>query len=456
MNRRDVLALPLLAPFAGMAFARQAQADPRPWLRSGPMLGYAETTEVAIWLQTTRHCRAQIRFWKPTQPTAARLSEPVETRADSDHIARFTLSRLDEGSRYDYEVYLDGIRVDRPYAQSFQTQKLWQYRTDPPPFRLVFGSCAFVNDAPFDRPGTPYGDKMEIFSAIAAAKPDLMLWLGDNTYLREGDFNSEAGFRYRYAHTRQLPEMQALLASTHHYATWDDHDYGPDNSDRVSGHRAASLRVFKDYWPHAQYGTTETPGVFQRFQWQDVEVLMLDDRYYRSPNNRRSDPARQMFGANQMEWLMDCLASSRAPFKLVATGNQMLNVPVFGESLSDFPAEQKRLFEFLQSEKIGGVVFLTGDRHHTELVRNTAVTGYPLYDFTSSPLTAGGSRIAEEANNPARVPGTWVTETRNFGMLEFAGPRKERVMTMRSFDFAGRELWKHTVTAAELMAGKKT
>ena len=43
-----------------------------------------------------------------------------------------------------------------------------------------------------------------------------------------------------------------------------------------------------------------------------------------------------------------------------------------------------------------------------------------------------------------------MTETRNFGMLEFSGPRKERVMTMRAFDFAGRELWKHTVTAAEL------
>ena len=48
------------------------------------------------------------------------------------------------------------------------------------------------------------------------------------------------------------------------------------------------------------------------------------------------------------------------------------------------------------------------------------------------------------------MPGTWVTETRNFGMLEFSGPRKERVMTMRTYDFAGRELWKHTVTAAEL------
>ncbi len=450
MQRRDLFALPLLAPFAGLAFARQATVDPRPWLRSGPMLGYAETTEAAIWLQTTRPCRAQIRFWKQGLTATARLSEPVETRSDADLIARFTLSRLDEGSRYDYEVYLDGMRVERPYPLTFQTQKLWQYRTDPPPFRLAFGSCAFINDPPFDRPGTPYGDKMEIFATIAAMKPDLMLWLGDNTYLREGDFNSEAGFRYRYAHTRQLPEMQALLGSTHHYATWDDHDFGPDDSDRTAAQRGASFRVFKDYWANREYGTPETPGVFGHFQWQDIEVIMLDDRFYRSPNDRRGDPARQMFGAAQMDWLMDCLSSSRAPFKLVASGNQMLNVPVWGESFSDFPAEQKRFFDFLRTEKIPGVVLLSGDRHHSELLRSTAVTSYPLYEFTSSPLTAGGRRITEETENPLRMPGTWVTETRNFGMLEFSGPRKERVMTMRTYDFAGRELWKHTVTAAEL------
>ena len=52
--------------------------------------------------------------------------------------------------------------------------------------------------------------------------PDFMLWLGDNTYLRESDWNSRTGFIKRYPHTRALSELQPLLASTHHYATWDD------------------------------------------------------------------------------------------------------------------------------------------------------------------------------------------------------------------------------------------
>ena len=33
-----------------------------------------------------------------------------------------------------------------------------------------------------------YGGGFEIFDAIAAKKPDLMLWLGDNLYFQRPDF----------------------------------------------------------------------------------------------------------------------------------------------------------------------------------------------------------------------------------------------------------------------------
>ena len=49
-----------------------------------------------------------------------------------------------------------------------------------------------------------------------------MIWLGDNIYLREVDWYPAFGILARNTHTRSLPEMQPLLASTHHYAIWDD------------------------------------------------------------------------------------------------------------------------------------------------------------------------------------------------------------------------------------------
>ncbi|HKY03494.1 MAG TPA: hypothetical protein VJQ56_01325, partial [Blastocatellia bacterium] len=98
-----------------------------------------------------------------------------------------------------------------------------------------------------------------------------------------------------------------------------------------------------------------------------------------------------------------------------------------------------------------GVLFISGDRHHTELIKRMEPGLYPLYDFTSSALTAGGSRIEEEANNPARVAGTWVTGgVRNFGLIEVSGTARDRRLMMRTLDQTGKELWRHEIKAAEL------
>lgn len=262
---------------------------------------------------------------------------------------------------------------------------------------------------------------------------------------------TEAAMRRRYMHTRALPELQPLLASVHHYAIWDDHDYGPNDSDRSFRGREWSLRVFKDYWANPSYGTMETPGVFTSFAWGDVEFFLLDDRFHRSPNRMPPGPEKMMFGPEQMRWLMEALRSSNATFKIIVAGNQMLNPLTFFEAFGNYPEEQKRLIDFIRTARISGVLFLSGDRHHTELLKRTEPGIYPLYEFTSSPLTSGGSRIEREANNPARVPGTWVTGgTRNFGMIEVSGPVKDRRLTLRTLDQKGRELWRYEIRAAEL------
>lgn len=431
--------------------AQQARPDRGSLLRSGPMLGYSEMTESVVWLQTHRPSHVQLRFWKQNQPETARLSAAVETRADGDLIARFKLNGLEFGSKYDYEVYIDGERVALPFATAFQTQPMWRYRTDPPSFRVAIGSCAYINDAPYDRPGEPYGKGFDIFKAIADAKPDFMIWLGDNVYYREADWLTESAMRYRYAHTRALPEMQRLLASAHNYAIWDDHDYGPNDSDRTFRLREASLRIFKDYWANSSYGTEETLGVFGRFEWGDVEFFLLDDRYHRSPNQMPAGPDKVMFGPAQMRWLKESLRSSRATFKIVVGGNQMMNPVMRFEAFGKFPDEQKQLLDFLREARINGVLFVSGDRHHTELIKRMEPGLYPLYDFTSSPLTAGGGRIEEEANNPARVAGTWVTDgVRNFGLIEVSGAARDRRLLMRTLDQAGKELWRHEIKASEL------
>jgi alkaline phosphatase D len=464
MQRREFISLvsaatasAALIKFPVQAKAQQTLPNPAIWLRSGPMLGRSEMTEIELWLQTNKPCRAEVRYWKQGKPEASRLSEAVQTNEASDFIARFKLSRLEFGSRYDYEIYLDGLRLPFAAGCSFQTQAMWRWRIDPPPCRIAIGSCAFINDADYDRPppNLPYGGDYQIFETIARHQPDAMLWLGDNIYYREADWLNETAMRYRYAHGRALPEMRELLASTHHYAIWDDHDFGPNDSDRAFRIREKSLRIFKDYRANAAYGNQETPGCFGRFEWNDVEFFLLDNRYYRSPNRSPTNPRKQMFGDAQLQWLMDALVSSSAPFKIVAGGNQMMNPLTPFEAFGKFPDEQKRLIDFIREARVPGVLFLSGDRHHTELIRRIEPGLYPLYDFTSSPLTSTpDERRKEEENNPARVSGTWVTGIRNFGLIEVSGPERQRKLLLRTLDANGKESWRHQINQNELTFAK--
>ncbi|MFQ3590296.1 MAG: alkaline phosphatase D family protein [Chloracidobacterium sp.] len=451
MKRRSFMSHLLLSPVALSLLQLRAEGEDVDALLSGPMVGYSEITETVIWLQTRRAARAQLRYWVQGKPETARISEEYRTTQAGDFIAKFTLSGLAFGTRYDYEVYLDGHRIERPYAMTFQTQPMWKWRTEPPPFKVAFGSCHYVNDPPFDRPGRPYGSPAKIFSAIMAHKPDVMLWLGDNCYYREADYHTEAGMRYRYAHTRAQAELQPLWAATHHYAIWDDHDYGPNDSDRTFRGRDTALRIFRDYWGNPAYGRPDIPGCFFRFEWADIEFFMLDGRYHRTPNELSDDsPEKMLFGREQLQWLLESLRSSQATFKVVVGGGQMLNPVSPWECFSRFKVEQARLFDFIRAEKISGVLFISGDRHLAELNQRREPGLYPLYDFTSSSLTAGIATLSKaEQSNPARVSGTLV-EKHNFGILEFSGSRATRLLTMRCIDEDGIEHWKREIPISEL------
>jgi len=444
----SVLALLL----AGWAAPGETPPRPSAALRSGPMLGYAELTEAAIWVQTTAPAAVSVRYWPAGEEARTRTSPAVSATEASHRTALLVLSGLEPGTRYAYEVLIDGAAVRRPYETSFATQRFWQYRENPPAFIAAVGSCYFANEPKSDRPGKPYGRSPAIFERIAEKKPDLMLWLGDNVYYREPDFGSAAALRERNALAREEPALQRLLAAARHYATWDDHDYGRNNSVWTYALSQNALDVFKLYWANPTYGHRDIGGVFGVFQWADVDFFLLDDRWYRTPENAADASTRRMFGPEQLRWLKDALLSSSAPFKVVANGSQMLNANTAVDTLRIFPREYKELTDWIVSNRIPGVLFLSGDKHHAELIRETPPGFYTLYDFTSSPLTAGLSLDKGEQENPQRVPGTLVADDQNFGLLRFSGLCNDRLLTMETYDSKGTLRWKHEVRARDLVA----
>lgn len=389
-------------------------------LQSGPMAGYSDMREVMIWVQTKCAQEVQLRYWLAGRPDTSWISDPVMTKGEQGYCAHLIADRVTPGNEYDYEILIDGKKVELSYPATFVTQSLFQWRRDPDDFTFVAGSCHYVNEEIYDRPGRTYGGDYDIFSSIHADDPDMMVWLGDNIYLREVDWNSKTGIYHRNTHTRALPELQPLLASTHHYAIWDDHDYGPNDSDRSYWDKDITLQAFKDFWANPNYGVGGTEGITGTFFWGDCQFFMMDDRWYRAPRHGTG----QYFGDEQMTWLLDALRYSNASYKFICNGGQVINDAAVFENYAQFPAERQTLLDSIDKYNVKGVVFLTGDRHHSEISRMQTADGDVFYDITSSALTSTTTPHPDEPNN-YRIPGSMIG-VRNYALISVTGPLNDR------------------------------
>ena len=429
-------------------------------LTSGPMLGFVEHRSALIWCEVSQEVRhATIRYWEFNNADYFYELDFNGPLGNPYNPIKFELPKLKMDMKYFYEILLNNKSVAFPYPLSFQTKKLWEYRTEAPDFSFLTGSCAYLNDALYDRPTQPpYGQDPIILKTMGSTPSDFMLWLGDNLYYREADYSSVAGMYYRNSFNRAVPEMQPLLTSRPQYAIWDDHDYGPNDSHAGFELKEASLKIFKDYWGNKSYGEPDNPGTYGKFQWSDCEFFLTDDRYYRSPDqwkdsiNGKPNCEKKFFGEKQMAWLKNNLISSRGTFKFIVCGSQVLN-PLNGyECIADFPCEYNELMSFIIQYKISGVVFITGDRHFSEVIKVQPKNGYPLYDITSSPITSGvfkKIKDSPEFNNPYRVPNTLVMEN-NFTRISISGKEKERQLKMQCINKAGEVVSDISIPAAEL------
>lgn len=433
------------APKSGINNALSGNAA----LENGPMIGHTDMREALIWVQTKMPATVQVAYWEKGSPANKIWTDKVSTERATAYTAKCYADNVEPGKQYDYQVFINGKATVFPYPTTFKTQALWQWRTEPPAFSLATGSCYHRNEAAYDRPGKPYGAGEQIFTNIYAQKPDVMLWLGDNTYYREADYYSRTGMVKRMTYSRALPEMQPLLASTAHYAIWDDHDYGPNDADGTYALKETAWEIFRDFWGNPSYGVNGQKGCATMFTYADIDFFLLDNRYFRTPNYCRSCPERTLLGKEQLEWFLAALAQSRAPFKLVAIGGQVVTSNNNHETCFHFfPAERDTILNRIEREKIRGVVFLTGDRHFSELSILQNKAGNQVYDLTTSPLTSGPYEGPQKEKNDYRAEGT-LTEGRNFSMLRFSGPRKSRQMEITNYDSNGKELWKRVIKEGE-------
>lgn len=429
-------------------------------LVSGPMLGYQAHREVFLWVETRDAQTVALKYWPAGQPTQVQqLTNPqLQVTPAGGQITHFRPGLLEMGVAYEYELLINGEKQTLPFPARFNTKPQWEWRTPPPDFKFLVGSCAYFNDPPYDRPGQPYGKTVETFRLAGESGADFMVWLGDNWYWREADFDSISGLWYRASHDRAVPEMRKLLGTMHHYAIWDDHDYGPNDSDWSYEFKEEALKIFQAYWGNPSYGEKSHPGVYTKFYWGDAVFILMDNHYYRDSAELNQDkyPDKSQWGRRQLDWLKQSLLQAKVlkhyTFKFIATGNQMLQTNPKGEPHELYRREREELISFIREQGITGVVFLTGDVHHTGLYRRQLGDDGPwVYEITSSPLSSGSWAVEKSSavNDPHVIRDTLVGD-QNFVTVSVGGEGADRALTVTCTDKQGATRFTQVIKATEL------
>lgn len=420
---------------------------------SGPMLGPIELRDARIWVEVAPATKkVQMVYNKRSEPSKRKIINYNGQLGNPFNPIVFVIGGLDFNTTYQYRLVIDG--KPEKEVNEFTTKDLWQWRKPAPDFSFLAGSCTYFNEPVFDRPGTPYGKDSSIFETMAKERSSFMLWLGDNWYTREVDYYSNWGLWNRAHRDRSRPVLKKFLKAMPHLATWDDHDFGPNDVGGFYNLKETSKKVFDSYWANHSSGENGE-GIYTYYTHGDADFFICDDRWWRSADdvedsvNGLPNPAKRMLGEKQMNWLKQSLLYSSAVFKFIVIGSQVLNPVSPYDKLKDFPADYQELMDFLKANKVNGVMFITGDRHHSEIIKVDRAGTYPLYDVTVSPLTSGTHAFGgPEKDNPYRVLG--IDKVQNYGKFNFTGPRGSRKLTIEFFGVKGEKLGEWSVLETAL------
>jgi alkaline phosphatase D len=369
----------LLAPLIESPACRDYLAQHPAPLVHGPMLGVMTDNSVNVWVRTADESQVTVRVFdnddteSPVQPVQIATASSSQ---QSDYTAVIAVSNLKPDTRYFYDARIGNTLVDNGSRHEFRT---FPPAGAPARFHIAYGGCAGF---------TPMYERM--WDTIAKFHPLAMLLLGDNVYI---DLPQEAGPLHRYTmYQRQSrPEFRRLVATTPIYAIWDDHDAAVDDiwlgpyRDKPAW-KPSMLTLFKQNWNNPAYGHSEWPACWFKFSIGDVDVFMLDCRYYRT--NPFAD-RRTMLGPTQKSWLLSELKKSRATFKIIASSVPWAHEAKPGkrDTWDGFPEEREEIFSSIEKNDIDGVVLLSADRHRSDVRKISRPNGYPLYDLLNSRLT---------------------------------------------------------------------
>lgn len=357
----------------------------------GPLVGHTDSESAIIWARVPSEGYFTIEI-RMKDTIRSRFYQSKTTQED-DFCITWKITDLKPDTLYQYRIIKGrrcGLRLLNRFRSIFGVKvpvlpdgQEFVFRTapavvTPASVSIAFGSCAREDD-----------DSRAVWNRVGTSNVDAVVLLGDTPYI---DSTTLGVQRRRYREFSSVVEFQNLMRSTPFWGTWDDHDFGANDSDGTLPGKENSRKVFMEYRPNGSFGNG-TEGVYTKFRYGPVEVFLLDTRWWSWTGPSFSDSTKKsLLGKSQWQWLTEALRGSDAPFKLIACG--MIWDDKKNSEKDDWGTymhERDALFAFIGKERISGVVLIGGDIHVSRVLRykTEEQIGYPLYEFITSPIHSG-------------------------------------------------------------------
>jgi alkaline phosphatase D len=314
--------------------------------------------------------------------------------------------------------------------QTNKTPKIQNIKVD---FTIAFGSC--------NKQNTP----TILWKEVKKNTPDLWIWGGDNIY---SDTDNASKMTKDYEALKKQQGYLELVENLPVMATWDDHDYGFNDSGIEFHKKEQAQKLFLDFFNvNKNSPRRKQSGIYNAKEFKtkegSIKVIVLDTRYFRTALIKASKGTKKRYKANmdsnssvlgavQWNWLENELNTSKADFNIIVSSIQVLSSEHGFETWGNFPNDVEKLKKSIVKSKAKGVFMLSGDRHISEFSKTTVNNlEYPLIDFTYSGLTHAYATFVSEPNQ-YRVQN--VVSEISFGLLEFNFNTKSVRMQMRGKD----------------------
>lgn len=413
----------------GDSFAKDDQGS----TAMGPLLGHTDQEKAIVWFRAAEPGKVELVVKSSDGPARTFQAEAL---ADNDLCVKFTVDGLKAASQYEAAI------VESP-ATGKLTNLPCMIKTPPAndtpsSVSLMFGSCAS---------STKF---FEIWDRVAEEGADAVVMMGDTPYIDKTDLPSN-----RKAHREflSIPTLAELVRTRPMWGTWDDHDFGGNDTDGTVKNKPGIRKVFCEYRALESFGDGEH-GIYTKFRYGGVEVFMIDPRYFSQTEPSPVDPKKPTcVGKTQWKWLLDALEASTAPFKILATG--MIWDDKENKEKDDwgtYAHERDAIFQFIGEKKIPGVLLISGDIHVSRHLKypTKASAGYEIHECIVSPLH---DRIIPSLNvpHPSLIWGEPIPNV--FLQVVADTTQTPAKLTAKWFTISGKVIHSVELTSTELSAG---